>query len=80
MHNGGNLTAMALLVEIGNFKRLPATRNFVSYLELLPQKDSNSPDENRLGITKAGNSHVLKFLIEASQSYGKGLSDINHKP
>ena len=66
------LTALTTLVEIGDFKRFPAARNFASYLGLMPGEDSSGPNENRLGITKAGNSHVRKLLIEAAQSYGRG--------
>lgn len=58
---------------------MPAARNFASYLGLMPGEDSSGPNENRLGITKAGNSHVRKLLIEAAQSYGRGLLDIKRK-
>lgn len=66
------LTALTIIVEVGDLNRFPTAINFASYLGLMPGEDSSGPKENRLGITKAGNSHVRKLLIEAAQSYGRG--------
>jgi len=65
-------TALATIVEVGDFARFPAARNFSSYLGLVPGEDSSGDSVQRTGITKAGNSHVRKLLIEAAQCYSRG--------
>ena len=65
-------TALATIVEIGDFIRFPTAQNFSSYLGLVPGEDSSGESVQRTGITKAGNSHVRKLLIEAAQSYSRG--------
>ena len=66
------LSALAVMVEVGDFKRFATAQHFASYLGLVPGEDSSGGGQNRLGITKAGNTHVRKILIEAAQSYGRG--------
>ena len=65
-------TALATIVEIGDFARFPTAQHFASYLGLVPGEDSSGDSVQRTGITKAGNSHVRKLLIEASQNYSRG--------
>ena len=50
---------------------------FASYLGLVPGEDSSSDSQKRLGITKAGNTHVRRLLVEAAQCYGRG--QVGHK-
>ena len=64
--------ALAVLVEVGDFRRFATAQHFASFLGLVPGEDSSGEGKNRLGITKAGNTHVRKILIEAAQSYGRG--------
>lgn len=65
-------TALSTLVEVGDFKRFASAQQFASYLGLTPGEDSSGGDQNRLGITKAGNSHIRTLLVEAAQSYTRG--------
>lgn len=65
-------TALSTLVEVGDFKRFASAQQFASYLGLTPGEDSSGEDQNRLGITKAGNSHIRTLLVEAAQSYTHG--------
>jgi transposase len=65
-------TALSVLVEVGDFKRFATARNFASYLGLVPGENSSGDDQTRLGITKAGNSHIRRLLTEAAQSYARG--------
>lgn len=62
-------TALSTLVEVGDFKRFVSAQQFASYLGLTPREDSSGGDQNRMGITKAGNSHIRTLLVEAAQSY-----------
>lgn len=65
-------TALSVIVEVGDFKRFSSARHFASYIGLVPGEDSSGGDQNRLGITKAGNSQVRTLLVEAAQSYSRG--------
>ena len=72
-------TALATIVEVGDFKRFASACQFSSYLGLTPGEDSSGDDQKRLGITKAGNTHVRKLLVEAAQSYGRGKAGYKSK-
>ena len=65
-------TAMSLLVETGDFKRFKKAELFASFLGLTPSENSSSDKVNRGGITKAGNSHLRRLLMESAQGYSKG--------
>jgi transposase len=70
-------TALSVLVEIGDFKRFAKAENIASFVGLVPSEDSSGEKQNRGGITKAGNSHVRRLLVESAQSYTRGT--IGHK-
>jgi transposase len=70
-------TALSVIVETGDFKRFAKAEKYAAYLGLVPSEDSSGGTQRRGSITKAGNSHVRKLLIEAGQSYAKGK--IGHK-
>ena len=66
------MTALAVLTEVGDFKRFASAQHFASYIGLTPGEDSSGDDQHRLGITKAGNRHVRSLLVEAAPSYSRG--------
>lgn len=62
------LTAVGLVAEIGDFTRFKTAPQFMSYLGLVPS-ESSSGDQRRQGsITKTGNTHARRLLIEAAQN------------
>ena len=65
-------TALSCLVEIGDFSRFPSAQQFSAFLGLVPGEHSSGDHQCRGGITKAGNSHLRRLLIEAAQGYGRG--------
>lgn len=65
-------TAMATISEISDFTRFPSASSFAAYLGLVPGDHSSSDKRNQLSITKQGNTHVRRLLVEAAQSYSKG--------
>ena len=65
-------TALSIIVEVGDFNRFPTAGKFASFLGLTPGEASSSDRQNRFGITKAGNTHVRRLLVEAAQSYARG--------
>ena len=67
-------TALSFLTEIGDFKRFPTAQQFAAFLGLVPGEHSSGDHQHRVGITKAGNSHLRRWLIEAANSYSKGVA------
>lgn len=67
-------TAMAIISEIGDFTRFQRAGNFAAYLGLVPGERSSSDKRKQMGITKQGNSHVRRLLVESAQSYTKKYS------
>lgn len=65
-------TAMSLLVEVGDFQRFKSAPQFAAYLGLVPGEDSSGDRHRNLGITKAGNCHLRRLLVESAQSYSRG--------
>ena len=70
-------TALSLIVETGDFERFAKGNIYAAYLGLAPGEKSSSDNINRLGITKAGNSHLRRLLIEAAGGICKGA--VGHK-
>ena len=70
-------TALSLIVETGDFRRFAKGNVYAAYLGLTPGEHSSAVKVNRLGITKAGNSHLRLLLVEAASGICKGA--IGHK-
>jgi transposase len=58
-------TGFALAVEIGDWHRLTGA-SIGSYLGLVPSESSSGGSRSQGGITKTGNSHARRLLIEAA--------------
>jgi transposase len=59
------LTGFGLAVEIGDWHRLsPVTIG--AYLGLVPGEHSTGESRSQRGVTKTGNSHVRRLLVEAA--------------
>lgn len=63
------LIALSLLCEIGDFRRFPGADQFMAFLGLVPSERSSGSKRRLGGITKAGNSHLRKLLVEAAWAY-----------
>ena len=59
------LTAFALAAEIDDWHRLSGA-TIGSYLGLVPGEHSTGSSRSQLGVTKTGNRHVRRLLIEAA--------------
>ena len=59
------LTGFALAVEIGDWDRFTG-RTIASYLGLVPSEHSSGGSRSLGGITKTGNTHARRLLIEAA--------------
>jgi transposase len=63
------LTAVTIVAEIGDLTRFANAPQLMAYLGLVPSEHSSGSSVRRGGITKAGNSHVRRVLIEAAWTY-----------
>jgi transposase len=63
------LSAMTLLAEIQDFRRFASPRRLMAFLGLVPREHSSGARERRGGITKTGNSHARRILVEAAWAY-----------
>jgi len=63
------LSAIILLAEIVDFQRFPRPRQLMAYLGLVPSEHSSGETQRRGALTKAGNSHARRVLVEAAWHY-----------
>ena len=66
------LTAMSILSEVGDFNRFKTAKQFSSFIGLVPKEHSSSEIVKRSSITKAGNNHLRKMLVESAHCYNRG--------
>lgn len=59
------LTGLALAVEIGDWHRFTG-KTIGSFVGLVPSEYSSGQSRSQGGITKTGNSHVRRLLVEAA--------------
>ncbi len=67
------VTAVTLATEFGCFSRFERAAQVMSYTGMVPSEHSSGPRTRRSGITKTGNSHLRRVLVEAAWHY-------RHKP
>jgi transposase len=63
------LSAIILLAEVVDFQRFHRPRALMAYLGLVPGEYSSGDTHRRGALTKAGNSHARRILIEAAWHY-----------
>ena len=61
--------SVTTVAELGDLKRFDNPRKLMSYLGLVPSEHSSGGSRRTGSITKAGNGHVRKALVEAAQTY-----------
>ena len=64
------IVAATTIAEIGDMSRFKNPRQLMAYLGLVPSEDSSGESTHRGSITKTGNGHVRRALIEAAHAYG----------
>ena len=63
------LTAAIIMAEVGDLSRFTGAPQLMAYLGLVPSESSSGSTRHRGGITKTGNSHVRRVLVEAAWTY-----------
>jgi len=72
MRGIATLTAFGLATEIGDWQRFTG-RSIGAYIGLVPAEDSSGERHARGPITKAGNTHARRLLVEAAWHHRRPL-------
>lgn len=63
------ITAVTLASELGEISRFATARQLMAYSGAVPSESSSGQRERRGAITKTGNAHLRRVVIEAAWSY-----------
>src|SRR4030065_434159 len=63
------LTATTIVAEIGDLRRFASAPQLMAYLGVVPSQHSSGGRKSRGGISKPGNGHVRRVLVEAGWTY-----------
>jgi transposase len=63
------LSAVGIAAEIGDFDRFATAGQFMGFVGLVPSERSSGERRQRGSITKTGNDHVRRLLIEAAWNH-----------
>jgi len=63
------LSAVTVIAELGDLTRFDKPVQLMSYLGLVPSEHSSGQTIKRGSITKTGNTHARRTLIESAQAY-----------
>jgi transposase len=75
------ITAMTIVSEIGDMRRFGKAKEFMAAIGLVPSEYSSGNSIRRGSITKTGNAHVRRVLVESAWHYrhrptvGKGIKE-----
>jgi len=64
-----DITALTIAAELGDARRFPSARGLMAYVGLIPSEHSSGAKRARGPITKTGNAHVRRVLVEAAWHY-----------
>jgi transposase len=63
------LTAATIAAEVADFAAFPRAASFMAFVGLVPSEHSSGQRDRRGSITKMGNAHVRRVLVEAAWAY-----------
>ncbi len=63
------INAATLIAELGDLHRFTRPQELMSYLGLVPSEHSSGQERQQGGITKMGNGHARRALVEAAHHY-----------
>jgi transposase len=63
------ITAVTVLAELGDLNRFDNPSQLMAYLGLVPSEHSSGESIKKGAITKTGNGHARKALVEAAWAY-----------
>jgi transposase len=68
------LSAMVIVTELYDLRRFSSPRELMAFVGLVPSEHSSGPKTCRGGITKTGNAHVRRILVESAWAYARRQS------
>ena len=63
------VSAVTIAAEVGNLRRFATAKQFMSYVGLVPSEDSTGKRRRQGAITRCGNGHLRRILVEAAWHY-----------
>ena len=63
------ISAVSIMAEIGEVSRFERARQLMGYSGVVSWEDSSGQRVHRGGISKAGNAHLRRIVVEAAWSY-----------
>jgi transposase len=63
------VTSATLVAEVCDFRRFERTPDFVGYVGIVPREHSSGESRRQGAITRTGNGHVRRLLVEAAWHY-----------
>ena len=63
------LAAMVLLAELGDISRFESPSQLMAFLGLVPSEHTSGGRRRQGAITKMGNNHARRMLVESAWSY-----------
>ena len=63
------IAAATVIAELGDLRRFAHPRELMGYLGLVPSEYSTGEKRRQGGITKTGNTHARRMLVEAAWNY-----------
>jgi transposase len=63
------LSAVTILTETCDFRRFGSAGSYMAFTGLVPREHSSGAARHQGAITKAGNAHVRRVLVEAAWAY-----------
>ena len=60
------MTAVTIVAEVGQLSRFPTARQLMGYSGAVASEHSSGERTSRGGITKTGNAHLRRVLVEAA--------------
>jgi transposase len=63
------VSAVTIAAEAGDLRRFATASQFMSYVGLVPSEDSSGKRQCRGGITRCGNRHLRRILVETAWHY-----------
>lgn len=67
------LSALTIYTELGDLRRFRTAPQLMSAIGVVPGEYSTGDKTSRLSITKTGNSHVRRVLVEAAWQYARPI-------
>jgi transposase len=64
-----DLTALTIAAELGDPQRFPSAPSLMAFVGLVPSEHSSGTKRARGAITKTGNAHLRRVLVEAGWQY-----------